>query len=123
VAREGESLVLTNMLGVSIKSLTLADEKGRLYTAENVLEGEKTVLVPTKNRVNTAPNAWRSLVYASANDWATAMKATPGKAEQLLVPRSYLAVVEGSPFLEQGMKGARERPTPSYVLGLMADLQ
>ena len=50
-----------------------------------------------------------------------AVRAMPGKAETLLTPRSYLAVVEGSPFLEQGLKGARVRLTDSVVLGLMAE--
>jgi hypothetical protein len=122
VHRDGESLVMVNGLGASIKSITLADEKGQLYTADDVAEGAKVVLKPAGKTAKGMPQALRSQVYSST-DWATAVQSASGKVNELLTPRSYLAVVEGSPFLEQGLKGAKVRQTESVVLGLMADLQ
>jgi hypothetical protein len=63
-------------------------------------------------------------VYAFSNkDWALATREAYGHSAAFLGPRSYLAVVEGSPFLEQALRGAKERETESVVLGLMAEVR
>src|SRR5262249_26019611 len=41
VVREGDSLVLTNALGVPIRRIMLADEKGQVYQAKEIAEGAK----------------------------------------------------------------------------------
>jgi hypothetical protein len=120
VSREGNSLVLVNRLGVDIKELHLADEKGQLHGAENIAAGARVVLKPRKARIKPQPIGGRA-VFATRNPGRFA-KDLPGDVEQILLPRTYLAVVEGSPFLEQGLKGAQVRAMPSVVLGLMADL-
>ncbi len=120
VSREGDSLVLVNRLGADIHVLHLADEKGQLYRAENIKAGERTVLTPRRAKIRPQPNAWRGL-FTSSNPGKFA-KEMPEKADEILLPRTYLAVVEGSPFLEQGLKGAAVTNLPSVVLGMMADL-
>ena len=67
------------------------------------------------------PDPVRGKVFSSG-DWATmVLDGKVTKFDALLTPRSYVAVVEGSPFLEQALKGARVRESESIVLGLMAE--
>lgn len=138
VVREGDSLMLTNALGKDdgsgrisgrIKSIKLIDENGDLYEGEDVAVGAKTELRRVERKADEAPRkakadpgALRTQVYLSM-DWAGLVKAANDRSDLLLGPRTYLAVVEGSPFLEQALKGAKERETESVVLGLMADLK
>lgn len=119
VAREGEELTLTNALGAGIARVVVADEKGRLYEGTDVAEGAKVTLRPTGNQASDKPDFVRGRVFSS-QDWASAVQ--EGNADRydgLLTPKSYLALVEGAPFVEQALKGAQERQTRSWVLGLM----
>ena len=50
VTREGGALVLVNRLGVDIRSLQLADEKGQIHTADDIAAGARVVLKPTKGK-------------------------------------------------------------------------
>jgi hypothetical protein len=120
VHREGNALVMVNRLGANIRAITLADEKGKLYRGTNIVAGEKATLQPIKNEVRTTNNAWR-VIYSSGN-WAQSIKSAASRPSEVLLPRTYLAEVEGSPFLEKGLRGASERESPSLVLGVMADL-
>jgi hypothetical protein len=129
--REGGSLVVVNRLGVDIRTLTLADEKGQLYEGSDIAAGEKATLKPIKGELKAAPNAWRGL-YTS--NLPTSMRSLAQHPEDVLLPRTYLAELRQSPFLEQGLRGATRRPSvdpaskdrgppPPLVLGIMADLQ
>ena len=128
VHREGNALVLVNRLGTDIHAITLADEKGRLHEGANIKAGEKGTLTRTNREAKPQPNAWR--VFYSSSNWVSGIKSAAGHPQEFLRPRTYLAEIEGSPFLEQGLKGAKEReslppkdPNVSLVLGLMADLE
>jgi hypothetical protein len=120
VFREGGSLVLINHLGTDIRTVYLADEKGRMYKGSDIPAGEKAVLKPDRRELKPTDNAWR--VLYTGTSWTGSMKSALSRPEEVLQPRTYVAEVEGSPFLEQGLRGARARNSPSVVLGLMADL-
>jgi hypothetical protein len=59
-------------------------------------------------------------LYANS-EWATLTPVLSKAPQRVLVPGSYLAVVESSPFLEPGLDGAPRLATDSVVLGLMAE--
>jgi hypothetical protein len=124
VSREKESgsLEMVNALGVKIKTVWVADDKGGLWTAGDVPEGQRATLSRAgKPPVRGWPaENWRKL-YGS--DWIMAMKSATEKPEQYLGRLMYLAVVEGSPFHEQGLRGAKVRMTESVVIGLMAGIE
>jgi hypothetical protein len=116
--REGDRLYLVNALGANITSIHLLDEKGELYAAGEVQAGEKALLEPVRKKKDK--KEWRSL-YSGVGDWvAASMKGAKEAPWEYLRPGTYLAVVEGSPFLEHGLRGARVRNNESVVLGLMA---
>jgi hypothetical protein len=121
------SLFVTNQLGAPIRSLMLADENGRIHTAGTINVGQRGSL-NSMGRTIGAPKAGEAgppgslrRLYVSS-DWAGLGKIYRQEImDWLLVPRSYFAVLESSPFLEPGLNGAVVRPTDSYVLGLMAE--
>jgi hypothetical protein len=119
------SLHVTNQLGASIRKLWLADKDGKIYTAEAIPEGQRAALSPLGKTLSarSVGDAYR-VMYAT-NEWArlgkSAIEAMPMDPQKVLAPRTYLTVMESSPFLKPGLAGAVVRPTLSYVLGLMAD--
>jgi hypothetical protein len=114
-------LSVANALGVDIAHLWLADEKGRLYRAAAIaaggnarLESEGKLVAPT-----IPLHAWREIY--SNTDWLAMGKTLRDEPARFLGPGTYVAFVESSPFLEQGLKNAHVRPTESVILGVMAD--
>jgi hypothetical protein len=124
VTREADgSLHVTNQLGASIRKLWVADEHGKIYTAGAVNVGQQSILTPPGNtRPLAASKVGDGLrrMYAT-KDWAGLSVLGSGSPHTIMAPRTYLAVIESSPFLESGLAGAVVRPTDSCVLGLMAD--
>jgi hypothetical protein len=122
VSREADgSLQVTNQLGTAISKLWLADEKGRLYSGGPVAVGQRAALTPEKKTLPARSVGGNHRRLYDTNEWARLGEAASRAPQTFLAPRSYLAVVETSPFLEAGLAGAAVRPTESYVLGLMAD--
>jgi hypothetical protein len=118
--RDGKGIEVINALGADVRTLTLVDEKGQVYTAGPIpAGGSATLSAQNKGRRNALPlENWRRIYNGS--DWALAIANAVKKPEDLLGPGTYLAVLEETPFLEQALKGARVRPSESVVLGLMA---
>jgi hypothetical protein len=122
VRREGASLLVSNRLGADIRTLYLADEKGQLHHASDVPAGHEVALKRDPRRLKPSAAGWRE-IYRDAKwppqaGWEKQLK----NPEATLHPRTYLAEVDGSPFLEQGLDGAKVREQTSLVLGVMADL-
>src|SRR5262249_9654184 len=111
-------LTVVNGLGADMRSFEYADEKGRLHrTTGGVPSGGQGVLTPTGESVapETAETAWRRL-YTS--DWSQSIRTLPGKTKAFLRPRTYLAVLDDAPFLEDGLPSTKNRKCTSVVLGL-----
>jgi hypothetical protein len=122
VRREADGkLSLLNGLGVNIKKVTVADEKGLLYVAADVPAGERAKLERGTNRITGQYlRSWREEIYKNS-DWTNAATLAQRRPPDFLGPRMYVAVVDGSPFHEQGLQGATVRNTESVVLGMMAE--
>ena len=122
------SFQVTNQLGASIRELWVADEKGKIYSAKGVDVGQRATLTPTGKTVfpGNAEDSRAGKVtglrrlYINSK-WANLGTEARQMPEAILTPRTYLAVLESSPFLESGLVGAISRQTDSYVFGLMAE--
>jgi hypothetical protein len=114
------SMVVINALGADMSKLLLADEKGNLYKTGPIVAGESARLEHA-GKLERTDRPMESLRQKYAGiDWGMLITEARQKPEDYLGPNMYLAVLDESPFLEQGFRKARVRPSSSIVLGLMA---
>lgn len=119
VRGEGKGLAAVNGLGTAIRHLILMDFDGTIYEAKDVPAGAQTDPLEVSSLV--VPNP-RSL--ADAVLWAEQW--TEDRQSQLpwngiLRPGSYLAFLDGAPFLPDGLPGSAKRQEDSVVFGLMRE--
>lgn len=99
-------LSVVNGLGVPIRNLWLADEKRLIYTASSIAPGAATTLqITTEHPATGKSGALRS---AFAGDWLSLVQ-KGGSGGDLARPRTYIAELEGCPFLEEGLKGVKQK--------------
>lgn len=119
VSKEGNgTLMVTNQLGATIANLWLADDQGKIYTAEAVPVGQRVALTPWKSPGKILNKTLRQM-YQGGN-WANVTNWNAEYDLGLVRPGTYLAVLDSSPFLEPSLRGSDVKPTPSVVLGMMA---
>jgi hypothetical protein len=113
--RDGK-LSAVNQLGVDVPRLWYADEQGQVYAAGPVAAGTRAVLEPTGDRLEgrKAKTASRAIF---TSDWARCFPSLLAAPKNYLGPRSYLAQLDDSPFLEDGLRDAKTRKCHSFVLG------
>jgi hypothetical protein len=111
---------VVNALGADIVSLLVADGEGRLYSCGRVPAGAEETLRPAPAGLSAGGRPWRD-VY-TAVDWGMKDSTVIDKPAAWLRPDTYLAVVEQSPFIEPGLRGAAVRQAPSVVLGVYSGL-
>jgi hypothetical protein len=117
VSREADgSLSLVNALGAPIRAVWVADEAGKLYTASAIPVEGKTSLAPTSQK---AAGAGAGLRQAYSQEWLQLVERVSAAPEAYLRPGCYLAVLEGAPFFQTGLRSATLRPGQSVVLGIM----
>jgi hypothetical protein len=121
IAAEGGALTAVNGLGAEIQTLWVADARGRVYTAGPVPAGAKVTLEPARQTVPRERSTDMLRQVYGSSDWSGALSLALEKPEELLAPRTYLAVLDSSPFLEQGLARARLRGARGVVLGLMGE--
>jgi hypothetical protein len=113
-------LKIVNGLGATIKSLWFAAADGKIYQAANIPAGQKFTLIPSSQTHTTeqlgAPGLRRDLGFAPRSD------APPADAEKYLLPGTYLATLDGNPFLENAL-GAASSPqrtiSAAVVFGIL----
>jgi hypothetical protein len=110
-----------NGLGASIQSLWIADSSGKLYKAENVAAGKTAQLsrVPGVSVANSLRGP-QALIEGQGFSALTQFDFT--NAVSVLQPGSYIAELDGNPFLENGLgtkgKSARVKAR-SVVYGVL----
>ncbi len=113
-----DQITVVNGLGVGIKRLYLADEAGRMFTGGEIAAGAAREL-----SVSTLPlhpsGIKKDLRSVYEADWIVTMKEVLKKPETYLVPLSYIAELEGSPFVEPGLEKAAETRLESTVYGIL----
>lgn len=105
VTEQGEGVVeVVNALAVPIRRLSLRDSRGCVYLSENVTPGEKRVLSGRVSAEAGKPSAYekvRSMYRASLSPgWGITALLETGAAALQPDARSYVAVLEGCPFIE-----------------------
>jgi len=117
--RTGEDqITVVNGLGVGIKQLHLADEAGRVFTGGEIAAGASMELSVGALHLH-AVGAKKDLRDVYDADWIMTMNEVLKKPETYLVPLSYIAELEGSPFLEPGLEKAAESRLESAVYGIL----
>jgi hypothetical protein len=120
VVNENGTLQIVNGLGAPIKSLWVADADMNFYEAENVAAGQKAGLIRSKQ--SQAPEKsgtdglLRDLGFAARPD------ALKGGAGKYLLPDTYIAVLDGNPFIENALGPAaspRRTKSSAVVFGIL----
>ena len=109
------SLTMVNALEVKIGKFWLTDAEGKIYTAADVAGGAKAVLKRSDDKAKGKPDALRQ---AYAKDWLGLVDTLTTRPEDFLRPNCYIALVENSPFLEEGLRNAGVRKGRGVVYGI-----
>jgi hypothetical protein len=110
------TLTMVNGLGADVRKLWYADETGALYEAGPITSGAQAVLTPAREKLTDKTNAYR-LRSLFASDWVRIAQTAPTGVKNLLCRHSYLAELDESPFIEDGMRSAKTRKCRSVVIG------
>ena len=116
VVNENGKLQIVNSLGANIKSLWFVDADMKAYQADNVAAGQKAGLISSKQfqvLAKSGPDGLlRDLGFAAHLD---SLKYDVGS---YLQPNTYIAVLEGNPFLENalGSSSSPKRTKSSAVV-------
>ncbi|HEV8486781.1 MAG TPA: hypothetical protein VGV87_24770 [Blastocatellia bacterium] len=111
------SVTMVNGLGVAVRELWLADWDGKVYRANRILAGVSAELVPqpTVRATGTAEGLRMAFVDYT---WFDISKWTH-RPDGVLMAGGYLAVLDSTPFLEEGLRNTGVRRTESVVYGIM----
>lgn len=112
----GGPLSVVNGLGVSIRDLLLADDKGVIYRATNIAPGASGIL--NVSGETPATGTAMGLRDAFSDSWIGLVQRS-AHAPDLMRPGTYIALVDGCPFMEEGLKGARDKKCEAVVYGIM----
>ena len=120
IISENGQVKVMNSLGAPIKSLWYADAKMKCYAAHDVAAGQVTGLVPavafpTPEKAG-AHGLLQEISYVARTD------ALAEHAAEYLTPNSYVAVLDGNPFLENALGSAaspKRTKASAVVYGLL----
>jgi len=116
------SLVAVNRLGADIESFHVATADRTIWTAASgIPAGAKAKLQPAERKAYGHLDQ-RSKIFTGLS-WPKSMEQMvdrPGPAAWL-VPGCYIAILEDSPFLEQGLRQTQSRNLRSVVFGIMKE--
>jgi hypothetical protein len=117
---EGGALLVENGLGAPIRQLWLTDRQGGVYVAEGVAAGGKMGLTaqgaiePNETRL-----AWLRDLYG--REWLRQADAFRGQGAHTLQPGCYVAILDGAPFTEVGLRDPQSHKGTSVVFGIMKE--
>ncbi|MBO0859429.1 MAG: hypothetical protein J2P21_13290 [Chloracidobacterium sp.] len=119
IRREGDiAISVVNGLGADVHALWLADRDGKVYSASGIQAGAEAKLTPAPLTPADNPSGLREL-FAS-NFWPGKMKEVAANPRYFLAPGCYMATLDASPFVEEGLKNVRTRKGSSLIYGLSA---
>jgi hypothetical protein len=117
----GDSINVVNGLGADIRELWLADRDGRIYSAKEIRAGAEKRMSAASFGVVENKAGLRELF--TLDDWLEGMKAVERTPQRYLKPGSYLAALDASPFVEEGLKGVKTRKGRALVYGVSAEAE
>ena len=112
----GGRLYALNGLGVTIKDLLVAGDDGAIFRAQHIPAGKEMVLLPAGQRVDAAKDP--ALLYGPAAMWHSLYGRVSAEQRQFLQPGTYVAVLEGSPFVEKALARPTRSEAQSVVIGI-----
>jgi hypothetical protein len=115
----GGSVEAVNGLGADVSEFWYADESGALYQAESIPAGGRATLSRVSG-MRPAANG-RTLRGVYGGDWPSLLSRVKADGPALLAPRTYLAVMESAPFLDNGLPGASVQKSRSAVYGILKE--
>ncbi|MFN0087779.1 MAG: hypothetical protein ACKVX9_20475 [Blastocatellia bacterium] len=118
-AEANGAVIVVNGLGAELRQLWYADRNGKLHSATAIAAGAQARLTPAGDPAGDRPRALRDL-FANA-DWLSGLKTIESRPAQALLPGSYLALVDRSPFLEEPLAGIEARRGRSFIYGISAE--
>jgi hypothetical protein len=108
----GNGISVSNGLGSPIGQVWVTDQTGRLWSAKEIGEGETEVLEATE--VETVSR--ESLRDLYKKNWLAVPETVAQRPGDFLAPGQWMAIMDGSPFVEDAMKGIRTRNGKSVVV-------
>jgi len=117
ITNNQNKLFAENYFGTNISSLWYADKDGRIYSAQNIAAGAKAELTLTQNTLpkENKNNTWRN---AYSSNWTNAYDGIIEKPQEYLMPGTYIAVLNTSPFVEQSLAKIKKQNLESVVFGI-----
>jgi hypothetical protein len=112
-------LSVVNGLGASIAKLFLADREGRWYSAEGIPAGAAAAVTAETQPLGKAQR--RSLRDLYGANWVAGISSLRERPADYLRPGTYLAVLEGNPFVEAALPGARPVKCETVVFGILGE--
>ncbi len=119
IERSGKNLLAVNGLGANIESLWLADERGNIFTATNIIAGQKITLAsaPEGSRAESKPDTLQELFRSAM--WDATRSPFWTDPVPYLRPGSYVAVLKEQPFLENALGKRTKARTRAIVYGVL----
>ena len=116
-------LSVVNGLGAPIVKLVLVDRDGKWYSAEGIPAGAAAEVraEPAPSPEVAGRDKRRSLREVYRSRWVTGIPALHQRPEDYLRPGTYLAVLEGNPFVEAALPGARPVKCETVVFGILGE--
>jgi hypothetical protein len=115
IRQAGNETILVNGLGAEIAQVWWADASGKIYSTTNIAAGEQASLKATELKAAGTPSRLRE---AYDGDWLKQFKTFSAEPQTVLMPNCYMAVLNGSPFVEEGLKNVKTRTGRNLVYGV-----
>ena len=119
VVKQDGKLELVNGLGVPIKSIWYADANLKIFEAHNVPAGQKGALLAATLEAAPARQTGGQGLFTDVGFAGRADDLNPGK---YLLPNTYVALLDGNPFIENALGAAskaKRTKTSGVVFGLL----
>ncbi len=114
-------LKVVNALGADIKRLFVADASGRVFEGRDIPAGAEQTLSVAPGVVqvvgNRSPGGLQSVFHTELISSISRLN-TVANPTDLLIPGSYIAFLDQSPFLETTMPGVQSEDTAAVVFGI-----
>ncbi len=107
----------TNSLGARVIQVWLADTQGTVYHTEDIAAGQSQEL--TKHSAWTRRQAAPGACQEDTRRWHGHIEEIERHVGELLRPGTYVAQLEGNPFMEQGLKTGEVIQADCIVIGIM----
>lgn len=115
---QGEIEIVNGLKG-TINKLWLADKNGKVYKATDIDSGAKSVLNFEKQLDDGGSQSFRE-IYSRGN-WTNIRSSIEIQPHLYLRPNTYVAIMDGTPFIEPGLPGAIPRDSSSVVFGILRE--